>query len=284
MRRFDYFRPHSLEEAFQLKRTISGARFISGGTDLMVQIKNRELKPTTLISLRSIPGLAAIQVNGDTRIGALATISDLIQHPDLRYKYPVLIEAAKRLGSVQIRNVATIGGNLCNCSPSADMATTLLVLDAKVRLQSTKANREVSLNEFFLGPGETCLARDEILTDILLEPPSQNAKATFLKKSRVEMDLAIASVAVLLEMEGERCHKVRLAAGSVAPVPLRLYKVEALLEGVTISKKLVAEAQQLAAASVSPITDIRATEEYRRQIIGIFVKRALNEILGWSQT
>jgi len=284
MRRFDYFRPHSLEEAFQLKRTISGARFISGGTDLMVQIKNRELKPTALISLRSIPGLAAIQVNGDTRIGALATISDLIQHPNLRYKYPVLIEAAKRLGSVQIRNVATIGGNLCNCSPSADMATTLLVLDAKIRFQSTKANREVSLNEFFLGPGETYLARDEILTDILLEPPSQNAKATFLKKSRVEMDLAIASVAVLLEMEGERCHKVRLAAGSVAPVPLRLYKVEALLEGVTISKKLVAEAQQLAAASVSPITDIRATEEYRRQIIGIFVKRALNEILGWSQT
>lgn len=284
MRRFDYFRPHSLEEAFQLKRTIPGARFISGGTDLMVQIKNRELKPTALISLRSIPGLAAIQVNGDTRIGALATISDLIKHPDLRYKYPVLIEAAKRLGSVQIRNVATIGGNLCNCSPSADMATTLLVLDAKIRLQSTKANREVPLNEFFLGPGETCLARDEILTDILLEPPSQNAKATFLKKSRVEMDLAIASVAVLLEMEGERCHKVRLAAGSVAPVPLRLYKVEALLEGVTISKKLVAEAQQLAAASVSPITDIRATEEYRRHIIGIFVIRALNEVLGWSQT
>lgn len=283
MRRFDYFRPHSLEEALQLKTTISGAKFISGGTDLMVQIKNCELQPTALISLRSIPELAAIEVNGDTRIGALTTISDLIQHPELCYKYPVLVKTAKRLGSVQIRNVATIGGNLCNCSPSADMATTLLVLDAKVRLQSIKANREVPLNEFFLGPGETCLAPDEILTDILLEPPSQNAKTTFLKKGRVEMDLAIASVAVLLEMEGDRCCKVRLAAGSAAPVPLRLYKVEALLKGVTISKKLVAEAQQLATASVSPITDIRATKEYRRELVGIFVKRALEEALGWSQ-
>lgn len=284
MRRFDYFRPHSLEEALQLKKTIPGATFISGGTDLIVQIKNRDLQPPALISLRSIPGFASIEINGGIRIGALVTISDLIQHPKLRDKYPVLIEAAKSLGSVQIRNVATIGGNLCNCSPSADIATTLLVLEAKVRLQSTRATRDIPVNDFFLGPGETCLAPDEILTDILLEPPTQNAKATFLKKGRVKMDLAIASLAVLLEMGGERSRKVRIAAGSVAPVPLRLYKVEALLEGTTISKKLLLEAQQLAKDCVSPITDIRATEEYRRQIIGIFVRRAFEEVLGWNQT
>ena len=280
MRRFDYLRPKSLKEALQQKKTIAGAKFISGGTDLLVQIKNRELQPPALISLRSIPELATIEINGGARIGALATISDIIQHNELGLNYPVLVEAARRLGSVQIRNVATVGGNLCNCSPSADMALPLLVLEAKVRLRTAKARREIPLEEFFKGPGESCLSSDEILTDILLDPPHQKAKATFLKKGRVKMDLAIASLAVLLEMEGGRCRKARIAAGSVAPVPLRLYKVEALLEGSTVTEKLAAEAQRLATKIISPITDIRATEEYRRQIVGVYVKRGLEKILG----
>lgn len=283
MRRFDYFKPKSLEKAFQLKKTTPGAKFISGGTDLMVQIKNRELLPPALISLQSIPELASIKFNGGVSIGALATISNIVQHPKVRQNYPLLVDAAKSLGSIQIRNVATIGGNLCNCSPSADMALPLLVMEAKVRLQSTKASREVPLNEFFVGPGESCLASDEILTEILLEPLQQNTKTAFLKKGRMKMDLAIASVAILLEMEGEKCRDVRIAAGSVAPVPLRLYKVETLLEGATVSKRIIGEAQKLAAESVSPITDIRATEEYRRQIFGVLVKRALGKILGQSQ-
>ena len=280
MRRFDYLKPKSLKEALQLKKTIAGARYISGGTDLIVQIKNRELQPSALISLRSIPELATIEINGGARIGALATISDIIQHLELGHNYPVLVEAAKRLGSVQIRNVATIGGNLCNCSPSADMALPLLVLEAKVGLQTAKASREIPLSEFFKGPGESCLSSDEIMTDILLGPPRQKAKATFLKKGRVKMDLAIASLAMLLEMEGGRCCKVRIAAGSVAPIPLRLSKVETLLEGAAISKDLVSKAQQLARDIVSPITDVRATEEYRRQIVGVYVKRGLDKILG----
>lgn len=280
MRRIDYLRPKSLKEALQLKKTIAGAKYISGGTDLIVQIKNRELQPSALISLRSIPELATIEINGAARIGALATISDIIQHPELGHNYPVLVKAAKRLGSVQIRNVATIGGNLCNCSPSADMALPLLVLEAKVGLQTAKASREIPLSEFFKGPGESCLSSDEILTDILLDPPCLKAKATFLKKGRVKMDLAIASLAVLLEVEGGRCCKARIAAGSVAPVPLRLSKVETLLEGAAISKDLVSKAQQLARDIVSPVTDVRATEEYRRQIVGVYVKRGLEKILG----
>jgi carbon-monoxide dehydrogenase medium subunit len=280
MRRFDYLRPKSLKEALQLKKNIAGAKYISGGTDLIVQIKNRELQPPALISLRSIPELATIEINGGARIGALATISDIIQHRELGHNYPVLIEAAKRLGSVQIRNVATVGGNLCNCSPSADMALPLLVLEAKVRLQAAKTSREIPLSEFFKGPGESCLSSDEILTDILLDPPRQNAKATFLKKGRVKMDLALASLALLLEIEGGRCRKARIAAGSVAPIPLRLSKVETLLEGGAISKDLISKAQQLATKIVSPITDVRATEKYRRQIIGVYVKRGLEKVLG----
>jgi len=283
MKRFNYYKPRSLDEAWELKEKIPDALFIAGGTDILVGIKNGELYPPSLISLRSIPELNSIKINGGAYIGALTTISDLIHHPALYDIYPVLVEAAKRLGSVQIRNVATIGGNLCNCSPCADMALPLLVLDAKVRLQTAKKSREIPIDEFFKGPGETNLTPNEILTGIILESPRKSAKAIFLKKGRVKMDLATASLAALLEMEGEKCLKARLAAGSAAPVPLRLFKVEAQLEGATITDKLVAEAQQLAAESVSPITDIRATKEYRRQIVSVLVKRALKNILGWSQ-
>lgn len=283
MKRFNYYKPRSLDEAWELKEKIPDALFIAGGTDILVGIKNGELYPPALISLRSIPELNSIKINGSAYIGALTTISDLIHHPALYDMYPVLVEAAKRLGSVQIRNVATIGGNICNCSPCADMALPLLVLDAKVKLQSAKESRKIPIYEFFKGPGETNLTPHEILTGIILEPPRKKTKAIFLKKGRVRMDLAIASLAALLEMKGEKCQKARLAAGSVAPVPLRLFKVEAQLEGATISDKLVAEAQQLAAESVAPITDIRATKEYRRQIVMVFVKHALKSILGRSK-
>ena len=159
------------------------------------------------------------------------------------------------------------------------MVPPLLVLDARVRLQSSRGSRIITLEELFVGPGESCLAPHEILTDILLEPPHHSAKAIYLKKGRMKMDLAVASVALLVEMEGEKCHKVRIAAGSVAPVPLRLKKVEALIEEATLTRSLISQAQKLAAESVVPITDIRASEEYRREIVGIFVKRALEKIL-----
>jgi len=284
MNRFKYYKPRSLDEVWELKEKIPGSLFIAGGTDVIVGIKNNELRPQALISLRSIPELDDIEVDGGARIGALATISDIIQNPELRKDYPVLVEAAKSLGSVQIRNVATIGGNLCNCSPCADMALPLLVMEAKVRLQTTKKSREIPLNEFFKGPGESCLSPHEILTDILLDPLHKNAKTSFMKKGRVKMDLAVASVAVLLEMESKTCHKARIAAGSVAPVPLRLSKIETMFEGATLTKKDVTEAQRLAEDNVVPITDVRSTEEYRRQITGVLVKRALERALEWKET
>jgi len=283
MKHFKYYKPLSLKEAWELKKKIHGSLFIAGGTDVLVGIKNSEIHPQALISLRSIPGLNSIDSGKVTRIGALATISDIIQNPELKKDFPVLVEAAKSLGSVQIRNVATIGGNLCNGSPCADMALPLLVMEAKVRLQTAKEKREIPLHEFFKGPGESCLAPHEILTDILLDPPQKNAKTSFIKKGRIKMDLAVASVAVRLDMEGNKCLKARIAAGSVAPVPLRLSKVETILEGAAITKEHIAEAQRMAEDNVIPITDIRSTEEYRRQITGVLVKKAVERALEWSQ-
>ena len=283
MKRFDYFSPQSLKEALELKKNKPGSLFIAGGTDLMVQIRGGEIKPSALISLRSIPALSSIETNGNIRIGAMTTVADLILNRDLENLTAPLVDAARRLGSPQIRNVATVGGNLCNCSPCADLALPLLVLDAKARIKSASRTQDIPLQKFFEGPGKTCLSPDQILTDILLEPVSKNTKAVFLKKGRVKMDLAIASVALLLEIEGRTCRKARVAAGSVAPVPLRLQKVEVLLEGKELSPELVELAQQISSESVAPISDVRSTEEYRRHIVGVFVRQGLARILGWSK-
>jgi len=282
VKRFDYFLPQSLEEALELKKKIPDSRFIAGGTDLMVQIRGGELKPSALISLRSIPDLSSIEINGSIRIGAMTTVTDLIYNPDLEHQAKLLVDAARRLGSPQIRNVATVGGNLCNCSPCADLALPLLVMEAKARIKSLSGTQDVPLQKFFMGPGKSCLSPDQILTDIFLKPVSNNTKAVFLKKGRVKMDLAVASVALLLEMERGTCRKARVAAGSVAPVPLRLQKVEVLLEGQALSPELADLAQRMASESAAPISDVRGTAEYRRQIVGVYVKRGMAQILGWS--
>lgn len=278
MTSFDYFKPRTLDEAWNLYEKSPGVRYIAGGTDLLVKIKNREAEPRGLISLRSIPGLSGIEIGETTRIGSMTTITDLIRHPELGEIFPVLIQAAGKLGSVQVRNVAAVGGNLCNCSPCADTALALLLLDARVVLSSPKGSREVPLKEFFLGPGESCMAAGEILTEILLDRPSRYARAVFMKKGRVKMDLAIASVAVLLEMDGYLCRGARFAVGSVAPVPLRLEKVEDWFKNVVISRELLMEGQKIAVSSISPITDIRSTADYRREIVSVYIKRAVQKL------
>jgi carbon-monoxide dehydrogenase medium subunit len=238
--------------------------------------------PSALISLRSITDLSSIEFNGSIRIGAMTTVTDLLRNPDLKHQAKLLVDAAGRLGSPQIRNVATVGGNLCNCSPCADLALPLLVLEAKVRIKSASETQDISLQKFFESPGKSCLSSNQILTDIFIEPVSTSAKSVFLKKGRVKMDLALASVAILLEMEGETCRKARVAAGSVAPVPLRLKKVEDLLDGKVLSPEIADLAQRIALECVTPISDVRSTEEYRRQIVGVYIKRGLARLLGWS--
>ena len=280
---YEYFKPESLEEVWNLCKKFPGSRYIAGGTDLMVQIKNRQIKPKSLISLRSIPELQGIRIKERISIGSMTTITDIIDHQELGNVFPVLIQAAKKIGSTQIRNVGTIGGNLCNCSPCADTALPLLVHDARVILKSPEGSREIFLYEFFLGPGESCLNTNEILKEIILEKPSPNERALFLKKGRVKMDLAIASIAVLVKGDGNFLKKVKIAAGSVAPVPLRLKEAEKILENKTITEEILAVAIESVKKSVSPITDIRSTESYRREIIGVYVKRALQELLGWKQ-
>ncbi len=279
MQSYSYDRPKTLTEVLALKATTPNSVFIAGGTDLLVQMWKRQVpKPAALISLRNIEELSAIEVGDRIRIGATAPLSDIMRHPAIVQWFPALVDSIRVLGSRQIRNVATMGGNLCNASPAADTAPPLLVHDAKVELQSETEKREVPVEAFFQGPGKPAIGPEEILTAIVLEPPPAEARTAFLRRGRVKMDLAIASVAVLLEMEAGTCRKARVAAGAVAPVPLRLTEVEKILEGRSLTDQILTQAQDAAMASVSPITDLRSTAEYRRDLVGVYVKRAVGRL------
>jgi carbon-monoxide dehydrogenase medium subunit len=279
MPRFAYLRPRTLAEAFGLGQAEPEARWIAGGTDVMVQVR-RGPAPPALVSLAAIPELSGVSIDarGGARIGALTTFAELLQHPLLAARWPVLAQAAGAVGSVQIRNRATIGGNLANASPCADSAGALLVLGARLRLAGPGGARELPIDDFFLGPGRSAMAAGEILTDILLDPPAPGSRGAFRKQGRVHMDLALASLALHGVADGDTVRWVRLAAGSVAPVPLRLRRVEDLLAGRRADPDLIAEAGRVAAAEIAPIDDVRATAAYRRALVEVFVRRGLKEL------
>jgi carbon-monoxide dehydrogenase medium subunit len=273
--KFDYHQPTTLEEAWRIASAVPGARFVAGGTDVMVRIREGKLRPAALVSLTRIAELRRIALGPPLVIGGCVKIHEL---DALSSVMPVLVQAARTLGSTQIRNAATVGGNLCNASPCADLAPPLLVHDARVRLASPRGTRELSLRELFVAPRISVLLPDELMVSVVVDAPS--AHAIFLKKGRVAMDIAIASVAVLLEMDGGRCTRARIAAGSVGPTPMRLESAEKALEGRVIDDRTIADARATAAREVTPITDVRATGEYRRHIAGAFVERAVRALVG----
>lgn len=278
MKHFTYHRPRSLAQAIEISRSVPGARYIAGGTDVMVRLR-QENCAQALVSLRGIPGLAGIQQGESLRIGALTTVTDLIQNPEVGIHCALLGEAARLLGSCQIRNVATVGGNLCNASPCADLAPALLVFGASVEAEGPEGRRTIPLESFFVGPAQADLRPHEVLTAVVIERPPRVARTIFLKKGRVAMDLALASVAVGLDLDGRRCIRARVAAGSVAPTPRRLVKVEQVLEGQMITRDLLEQARAAAEEEVLPITDVRATAEYRRHLTGVLVKRGVRALV-----
>jgi CO/xanthine dehydrogenase FAD-binding subunit len=279
-RGYDYHRPLTLEEAWRLRGEEPGARLVAGGTDLMVKMmKRRFAVPGALISLRSIPGLRGIAWDGRLRIGGMTTLTEVIGSPLVGERCPVLARAARTMGRVQVRNVATLGGNLCNASPAADTAPPLLVLEAAVVLEGPRGRREIPLREFLLGPGKTALAEDEVLTAVLVPPPPPGGRAAYLRKGRVRMDLAVASVAAMLVLEGRTCRRARLAAGAVGPVPMGLPEAEAELEGREVTDAVIARAAAAASLAVRPITDLSASADHRRRLVSVLLRRAVEEIV-----
>jgi len=279
---FAYHRPTTLEEACRLLAADPRATALAGGTDLMVHLRQpwRGKRPSAVVSLRRIPALAAIDVTDHAlRIGAGVTLTALIEHPVVRREYPVLPFTARYMGSPAIRNLATVGGNLCNASPAADLSPVLLALDAEVAVASPHGDRRLPLGDLFRGPGQTILGPGELLAWVAV--PRVHA-GWYLRYERLDvrraMDIAIASVALALRVDGPRVAAARLALGAVAPTARRVPEVERLLVDEGLGRASIGRAAELAQAAAAPIGDVRATAQYRREMVGVLVRRGLDAI------
>jgi CO/xanthine dehydrogenase FAD-binding subunit len=285
LREFEYREPSTLSEAIAiLNQYGKEVKVLAGGTDLLVNMKERGWEPRALVNLKTIPGLSYIRFDEKEglRIGALTTVREVEASSLIREKFPCLHEGAKSLGSVQVRNRATLGGNLCNASPAADNAPPLLVLNARVKLVGLKGERVLPLEKFFVGPGVTVLD-NEVLTEIMVPASSQQLQGVYLTISRREaVDLAQVGVAVAARAEGKKTNwrDVRIALGAVAPTPIRAYETEKLLEGREIQRTVIEEAVKKSIEEVTPITDLRASQWYRGEMVKVLAQRALEQIAG----
>jgi carbon-monoxide dehydrogenase medium subunit len=301
MKKFDYLRPQTLEEALSLlNQHGKKAKLIAGGTDVIVMIKQKAMIPEVLISLRGIPGLDQIRYDGFLRIGAMVTHRDIEKSEVIRKEFSALTDAADVLGSIQIRNVATIGGNICTAAPSADTATPLLVLGTQVKIKSLSEERTVPIEGFFTGPGETILKKGEILAELIIPKPLPNTGSAYWKlQRRLALDLPILGVSVLLsldkgtvscsdmlcttspissilhamEKDELTCKEIRIALGVAAPTPMRALKAENLMRGKKISDELLEEVANTASVEAQPRDSIRGEAWYRKDMIRVLVKR-----------
>lgn len=281
MNEIEYSRPKSLKE---IDRIVGAAKrpvkFIAGGTNVIPDIRAGALSPKLLVDLSGLKELNFVkEEKNDIAIGALTTISDIAASRVIREKAPLLFYAARQLGSPLTRNRATIGGNLADASPAADTAPPLLALEAVVHTRRRLGSgRKIPIDQFFLGPNKTILAKDEIITKITFSKPKDPSKGSYIKLGlRNAMTISVLSIAVLLELNGNVCQKARIALGAVAPTPIRAYRIEKKLAGRAIDQKNIEESSILIAEEISPISDIRASAEYRKRVTLTLFQRAIQE-------
>jgi carbon-monoxide dehydrogenase medium subunit len=284
---FDFYQPTTLAEASRLlKEKGPGGRFLAGGTDLVIAMKEKGMLPKYIVDLKRVPGLTGIRENGDgsLSIGALTTMYAIETSPVLRKKYPFLAQSAAEVGSIQIRNRATIGGNMANATPSADTAPALITLDATAKIVGCNGERTVALGEFFTGPGQTIMSADEVLTEVTIPKTGPQLVGEYIKFSpREMMDLAYVGVAVAYNLgaQDKKCDGVRIVLGAVAPTPIRAKRAEAALEGRALTEALAERVAALAAEESKPISDVRSSADYRRAMVAVMTKRAiLNAAVG----
>ncbi|MBI1884809.1 MAG: xanthine dehydrogenase family protein subunit M [Chloroflexi bacterium] len=296
MRPFEYFAPTSLQEAIDvLRQRGDGGRPLAGGTDLVVQMKEGVLRfpyPEYVVSLRRLPELKGMDFSEATglRLGAGATFAEVAESPVVRERYPIIAEGASIVGSVQTMNMATVGGNLCNAAPSADIAPPLLACEATARIAGPSGQRTVPLDEFFVGPGETVLRPGELLVEVLVPPPPPRTGGAYRRHTpRKQMDIAVVGVAALVTLgpstssgqaDGGAFQRVRLALGAVAPTPVRARNAEARLEGRPASDEAIAGAAAIAHDEAKPISDVRGSAAFRRHLVGVMTERLLKEAVA----
>ena len=281
-----YLAPRGLDEALQAMAD-GDATVFCGGTDLAPQTESGARQYTAkLLNIRRIEGLSGIEAKGaKVRIGAVTTISEIRRNPVLTEIAPVLVEAAEHFASDQIRNAASVGGNLCNASPAGDMSPPLLVLGASVELacwlNGAVQTRCVPLDQFFLSPGKTVKLPQELLTAVLFDRPAADFVGRFRKSGpRPALEISTVSVAIGARVTDGRLSEVRVAMGSVAPTPLRARHVEAALEGKPLDAPTIAAAVAATVDDAKPIDDVRASAWYRGHLVRVFVEEVLNDVRG----
>jgi carbon-monoxide dehydrogenase medium subunit len=280
LRNFEFFEPTTLAEASRLFAQ-EHTQLLAGGTDLVIGMKALTEEPQSVISLQNIPGLVGITTEADNSIsvGAMTKARQVELSADIQQHHTALAEGAAEIGSIQIRNLATIGGNIAHASPAADTVAGLLVADAQVDIASADGERAVSIDELFTGPGQTVLAPGEIITRFRLPSPASGSH--YIKhKIREVMDLAFIGVAAAVNLENGVITDARIGLAAVAPTPIRATEAENLLNGNELTAELLAQAGEAAAAAASPISDLRCSAEHRSEMVDVLTRRAVQEAVN----
>ena len=281
---FDYLRPKSYQQVSELlHQQPEDARPFMGGTDIFIQMRDRIMAPKILIDVKHLPGITSIENDPylGLRLGAAVNMNAVAKHPEIMEYFPLIVEAANSVASYQLRNRATVGGNLCNTSPAADMAPAILILDAKLIVVGLNAERVIPANDFFLAPGENAIERGELLKRIEIPIPPKGWEGKYLKLGRnAAGDLAIAGVAVLgfPDQSTESGYKFRISLSSVAPTPIRAYKAEEILSQGPISGERLEAASTATQDACQPIDNVRASRDYRKAMVKVLTLRALREV------
>lgn len=280
-----YEAPESLEGAVALLAGATGeTRVLAGGTDLLVQMRDRKREPKVLVYLHKLQELKAFEEDGKGyfRMGALTPIRVFETNPLMKERFPVLYDGAIQFAAVQMRNMGTIGGNLCNAVPSAEMAPPFLVLDTKAVIVGPDGERVTPLEQLFAGPSKNSLTPNELLKEVLVPLPRPRSAGCYIKLSpRRAMDIAIVGIAANVVLEGKDgvCKDIAIALGAVSPTPKRARRAEELLRGKRLADDLIERAARLSAEESSPITDIRGSAEYRREMVKVLTRRAIKRSL-----
>jgi CO/xanthine dehydrogenase FAD-binding subunit len=286
LRSFNYFQPKTVSEAINLLTEHGESAYpLAGGTDLLVQMKRGNLRPTVLVDLKRIEGLDRIEEERGKRIaiGPLTSISAIEASSLIRLRHPVLAEAANVLGSPPLRNLGTLGGNIGRASPASDMVPSLIVLGAQVVTEGPRGKRDHPLEEMFTGPGTTVLSRGELITSISLPERNPHSGAVYLKLGRRQgADCALVGVAVSLTLAPGNIEvkDARVALSAVAPVPLRARKAEGVLRSGPLNEARIKEAAAVTMEECSPMTDMRATAYYRKEMVRVLTSGAISR--AWA--
>lgn len=280
----EYTAPASLAEALRMKKERGAdARVIAGGTDLILRMRDEVLSPSMLIDLRRISLDSVEHSGGEMRLGAFVSLSQLLESDDTERLFPALPAACREFAGPPIRNRATLGGNIVNASPAADLVPPLIAYDASIVLSSADGDRVLPLVEFFVGPGQSVIERDEILTEIRLPAMPPLSAAKFIKLGQ-RRSMAISQVNLTTRLSFDASNVVseaRIVLGAVAPVPMRAVAAEQLISGQALSEELLREAAQKAREEITPISDVRASYSYRMEMTEVLVRRAL--LATWDE-